>query len=42
MDVVVDWYHDVLLNGDHSTDSTGIDNHLFAAYGLYPSSTKNT
>jgi hypothetical protein len=29
--VIVSWYHDLLLGGDHSTDSTGTDNHLFAA-----------
>jgi hypothetical protein len=38
-DIIVGWYHDLLLSGNHSTDSTGLDNHIFAAYGLYPSTT---
>ena len=33
-DIIVSWYRDLLLNGNHSTDSTGMENHLFAAYGL--------
>jgi len=41
-DVIVSWYRDLLLGGDHSTDSTRTDNHLFAAYDLYPSSTEHT
>jgi hypothetical protein len=41
-DIIVGWYCDLLLSGNHSTDSTGLDNHIFAAYGLYPSTlTKN-
>jgi hypothetical protein len=40
--VIVSWYRDLLLGGDHSTDSIGKDNHLFTAYGLYPSSTEHT
>ncbi len=37
-DVVVGWYCKLLLGGNHSTDSTGVENHLFAAYGLHTSS----
>ncbi len=37
-DIIVGWYPDHLLNGIHSTDSTGHENHIFAAYGLYTSS----
>ena len=37
-DNIVGWYHDLLLGGNRSTDSTGLDNHIFAAYGLYTSS----
>ena len=37
-DIIVGWYRDLLLGGNHSTDSTGLDNHIFAAYGLYTSS----
>ena len=33
-DIIVGWYRDLLLRGNHSTDSTGVENHLFAAYGL--------
>jgi len=33
-DIIVGWYRDLLLSGNHSTDSTGMENHLFAAYGL--------
>jgi hypothetical protein len=40
-DVIISWYRDLLFDGYHSTDSTGTDNHLFAAYGLYPSSTEH-
>jgi hypothetical protein len=35
-DTTVHWYHDLLLKGINSTDSTGEENHLFAAYGLTP------
>ena len=38
-DIIVGWYRDLLLSGNHSTDSTGLDNHIFAAYVLYPSTT---
>jgi hypothetical protein len=41
-DVIISWYHNLLLSGHHSTDSTGTDNRLFVAYSLYPSSTKHT
>ena len=34
-DIIVGWYHDLLLGGNHSMDSTGVENHIFAAYGLY-------
>jgi len=37
-DIIVGWYRDLLLSGDYSTDSTGVENHIFAAYGLYTSS----
>ena len=30
-DIIVGWYRDLLLSGNHSTDSTGVENHLFAA-----------
>ena len=36
-DIIVKWYRDLLLKCNHSTDSTGVDNHIFAAYGLYTS-----
>ena len=36
--IIVGWYRDLLLNSTHSTDLTSTDNHIFAAYGLYPSS----
>jgi hypothetical protein len=35
-DTIVHWYCDLLLEGISSTDSTGEENHLFAAYGLTP------
>jgi hypothetical protein len=38
-DIIVGWYRNLLLGGNHSTDTTGLDNHIFAAYGLYPSTT---
>ena len=38
-DIIVGWYRDLLLGGNHSTDCTGLDNHIFAAYSLYPSTT---
>jgi hypothetical protein len=38
-DIIVGWYRYLLLSGNHSTDSTGLDNHIFAAYDLYPSTT---
>ena len=41
-DIIDGWYHDLLLGGNHSTDSTGLDNYISAAYGLYPSTTWNT
>ena len=33
-DVIVSWYRDLLLGGNHAMDSTGMENHIFAAYGL--------
>ena len=33
-DTIVGWYRNLLLSGHHSTASTGMENHLFAAYGL--------
>ena len=36
-DIIVKWYRDLLLRCNHSTDSTGVENHIFAAYGLYTS-----
>jgi len=36
-DIIVGWFRDLLLGGSHSTDYTGVDNHIFAAYGLYTS-----
>jgi len=35
-DIIVGWYRDLLLGSNHSTDFTGMENHIFAAYGLYP------
>jgi hypothetical protein len=36
-DTIVQWYRDLLLEGTNSTDSTGEENHIFAAYyGLTP------
>jgi hypothetical protein len=37
-DIIVGWYCELLLGGNHSTDSTGVENHLFVAYGLHTSS----
>jgi hypothetical protein len=37
-DIIVGWYRELLLGGNHSTDSTGVKNHFFAAYGLHTSS----
>ncbi len=34
-DIIVDWYRDLLLGGDRSDGITGMDNHIFAAFGLY-------
>jgi hypothetical protein len=34
-DIIISWYCNLLLNGDHSTDTTGVENHLFGAFGLY-------
>jgi hypothetical protein len=34
-DIIISWYRDLLLSSDHSTDTTGVENHLFAAFGLY-------
>jgi hypothetical protein len=35
-DTIVHWYSDLLLKGISSANSTGKENHLFAAYGLTP------
>ena len=35
-DKIVHWYRDLLLEGINSTNSTGEENHIFAAYGLTP------
>ena len=35
--IVIGWYRDLLLHGDHSDDTTGSTNHIFSAYGLYDS-----
>jgi len=34
--MLVHWYCDLLLEGINSTDTTGEENHIFAAYGLTP------
>ena len=34
-DIIVGWYCDLLLGGNIATDFTGVENHIFAAYGLY-------
>jgi hypothetical protein len=36
-DIVTGWYCDLLCNKDCSTDTTGVENHIFAAFGLYTS-----
>ena len=33
-DTNVGWYRDLLLSGNHSTASTGMENHIFAAFCL--------
>ena len=33
-DTIIGWYRDLLLGGNHSTASTGMENHIFEAYGL--------
>jgi hypothetical protein len=33
--IIASWYRDLLLSGDHSDDTTGSNNHIFAAFGLY-------
>ena len=38
-DIIVGWFCNLLLGGSHSTDLTGVDNHICAAYGLYTSTT---
>ena len=35
LDMIVGGYHDLLLSGEHSDNSTGIDNLLLLDYGLY-------
>ena len=32
--IAVTWYHDLLLRGRHVNDSTGVENGIFAAYGV--------
>jgi hypothetical protein len=32
-DIFISWYRDLLCNGDCSTDTTGVENHIFAAFG---------
>ena len=32
--IAVSWYHDLLLQGRHANNSTGIENGIFAAYGV--------
>ena len=42
-DTIVGWYRDLLLGGNHSTDSTGLENQISAAYhGIYPSTIQTT
>jgi hypothetical protein len=33
--IIASWSHDFLLHGDHSDNATGMENHIFAAFGLY-------
>jgi hypothetical protein len=33
-DIVISWYCDLLCNGDCSTNTTGVKDHIFAAFGL--------
>jgi hypothetical protein len=32
--IAVTWYHGLLLRGRHANDSTGVENGIFAAYGV--------
>ena len=32
--IAVTWYHDLLLRGRHVNDSPGVENGIFAAYGV--------
>jgi hypothetical protein len=34
VDVVVSWYSDLLLHGCSATDTTGIENGIFRAFGV--------
>jgi hypothetical protein len=36
-DIVTSWYRDLLCNGICCTDTTGVENPIFAAFGLYTS-----
>jgi hypothetical protein len=36
--IIASWYHYLLLHGDHSDNTTGMENHIFTAFGLYLSS----
>jgi hypothetical protein len=35
-DTVVSWYFELLLCGKYATDTTGVENSIFAAYGVTP------
>jgi hypothetical protein len=35
--IIASRYHDLLLSGDHFNDTTRMENHIFAAFGLYSS-----
>jgi hypothetical protein len=33
-DIVISWFRDLICNEDCSTDTTGVENHIFAVFGL--------
>jgi hypothetical protein len=35
-DTVVSWYFELLLRGCYAADTTGVENNIFAAYGVTP------
>jgi hypothetical protein len=41
-DAIVSWYSDLLLHGCSSTDTTGIENRIFWAFGVTSSANHYT